>query len=208
MKFYDLCYRLTSSFQSLFILFPIMCRMSFFASNMVSVAEQIDTRSNSLSDLHNKGFRSVHKANLYLRLEREIGYITTPLVEQPRENLFYVDSSSDDIPTVVSKLLEESKKIFENCGSIPECSLDCSVQQYLSGLRVESRRAELLEQANENAELAEEYRQEMESLLADARKNLSASSSSSESSSSSSESSSSSSESSSSSSESSSTSYD
>lgn len=154
-----------------------MCRMSFFASTVSAIVPQIESRAASLKVLHTRGFRSAHNANLFLRLEREVGYLSTPLVEQPHTNLYYVNSSSDDIDTVVAELVAEADKIRTNCDQVPECAdPTCTVQNYFEGLRVAADRsaaaARAAEAAANVAVLSAQYKAEMASLLAEAEKNL------------------------------------
>lgn len=154
-----------------------MCRMSFFSSTVSAVAPQLESRAASLKDLQTRGFRSAHKANLFLRLEREVSYLTAPLVEQPQTNLYYVNSSNDDIDDVVTTLVAEADKIRTNCAQVPECAdPTCSVQKYFEGLRVaadrsvaSARAAQVVAQA---VALSAQYKAEMDALLADAEKNL------------------------------------
>ncbi|MDD4931745.1 MAG: hypothetical protein PHG66_06410 [Candidatus Colwellbacteria bacterium] len=87
-----------------------MCHLSFFASTISDVAAQLDSRADDLQSLHAKGFRDTDKASQYLRLGRDLGYLTTPLVAQPDENLYWV-VSTPLVADMVTVLRAEAAKI-------------------------------------------------------------------------------------------------
>lgn len=155
--------------------------MSFFASTVADVSQQMVNRATDLTYLHTQGFRSVHKAATFLRLKREIGYLTTPLVVQPAENNYFVRNSSDDIPTFVTALLSEVDKIRSNCASNPVCgNHSCTVKEYFGALRVSAQEEaekmrKIAEEENRVANFASRSAQlkaDMATLLAEAAKNL------------------------------------
>lgn len=160
-----------------------MCRLSFFASNVSDVASQLDARADSLQDLHSKGFRDTDKASQFLRLERDLGYLTTPLVVQPYENLYWVDSSPLVVDTI-THLRDEAAKLR----SVDPAT---TVSDFVNSLRESTRLArEAVEKAASASREAErvarataEFRLEMDALLAAAAATLEAEKSSSSSSS-------------------------
>jgi len=154
-----------------------MCRLSFFASNIADVATQIDSRADSLQDLHSKGFRDTHKACQCLG--RDIGYLSVPLVEQPVENLFWVNS----VPLVsdmVTVLRAEAAKIRSNLEGnrvseelVGETPVTVSTRQYVEFLINETRAAQALaRKTEEDARKTVSLRRQMDDLLAEAVLNL------------------------------------
>ncbi|MDD4931392.1 MAG: hypothetical protein PHG66_04605 [Candidatus Colwellbacteria bacterium] len=131
-----------------------MCRLSFFAPSTTVLADLLNARVASLQDLQTKGFRDTDSAARYLRLEREIGYLTTPMVEQPYENMFYVNTSPDLATTIT---------LLQTAAASMTAAPESTIRQYLQN---QTRRTQLAS-----------YQKEMDSLLAEAQANLSASSS-------------------------------
>lgn len=133
-----------------------MCRLSFFAPSTTVLADLLHARVASLQDLQTKGFRDTDSASRYLRLEREINYLSTPLVEQPDENMFYVNTSPDLATTIT---------LLQTAAASMTAAPESTIRQYLQN---QTRRAQLIS-----------YQKEMSDLLAEAQANLSSSSSSS-----------------------------
>lgn len=131
-----------------------MCRLSFFAPSTTVLAEILNDRVTSLQNLHSKGFRNTNKASRFLRLEREVSYLTTPLVEQPVENMFYVNTSADLATTIT---------ILQTAAASMTAAPESTIRQYLQN---QTRRAQLAS-----------YQKEMSDLLFEAQSNLSTGSS-------------------------------
>ena len=126
-----------------------MCRLSFFAPSTTVLADLLHARVAAFQDLYSKGFRTTDSASRYLRLEREIGYLSTPLVEQPYENIFYVNTVSD---------LAETITLLQTSAAMVTGAPVSTVRQYLDN---QKRRAQLTA-----------YQQEMDSLLLEAQETL------------------------------------
>jgi len=125
-----------------------MCRLSFFAPSTTVLANRLNDRVTALKDLQSKGFRSTDSASRYLRLEREIGYLSTPLVEQPQENMFYVNTASD---------LSETISLLQTAAATISAAPESTVRQYLQN---QTRRRQLAEYQQQMADLlaeVEEY---------------------------------------------------
>lgn len=131
-----------------------MCKLSFFAPSTTVLSELLNARVDALQALHTKGFRDTDSASRFLRLEREIGYLTTPLVVQPLENMFYVNTDSDLSTTIT---------LLQTAAATVTAAPESTVSQYIENLRRRSRLTE--------------YQRQMDALLAEAAANLASESS-------------------------------
>jgi hypothetical protein len=123
--------------------------LQFFAASTTILANILHDRVESLQALQMKGFRTTESATRYLDIEREIGYLTSPMVQESKYNMFIVNTTEDLTSTIT---------ILQTTAAVMTAAPDSSIEEYIKN---QIRRDMLVS-----------YHQTLSYLMASAQKNL------------------------------------